>query len=190
MSMKEAFETFFEKNNNSWKNQWGTLPTVSKCEKYANCPLITSTVNGENELEWQPKLQTEPIDFKPLEEELGFSINPQIKEYLSTYWFLPLEGSTDIVNQLVLEEVLPKPQHKFLEDVKFSFNKKELHYISDGEYFLIGGFCCIEEDDSYLVHVDNDTGEVFAVQNFDKVSIKIADSIEELLLNMKGIWRV
>lgn len=42
-----------------------------------------------DELEWQLKLQTEPIDFKAIEEELGFSVNPQIKEYLSTYWFLP-----------------------------------------------------------------------------------------------------
>lgn len=190
MSMKEALDTFFEKNNNSWKRQWGTLPTIPNCEKYANCPLTISTVNGEKDLEWQPKLQTEPIDFKPLEEELGFSINPQIKEYLSTYWFLPLEGSTDTVEQLVLDEVLPKPQQKFLEDVKFFFNKKELHYMSEGEYFLIGGFCMIERDDSYLVHVDNDTGEVFAVQNFDKVSIKIADSIEDLLKKMKGEWDI
>ena len=166
------------------------MPTIPNCEKYANCPLTISTVNGEKDLEWQPKLQTEPIDFKPLEEELGFSINPQIKEYLSTYWFLPLEGSTDTVEQLVLDEVLPKPQQKFLEDVKFFFNKKELHYMSEGEYFLIGGFCMIERDDSYLVHVDNDTGEVFAVQNFDKVSIKIADSIEDLLKKMKGEWDI
>ncbi|MBE6844146.1 MAG: hypothetical protein E7508_00335 [Ruminococcus sp.] len=188
MSMKEAFDTFFEKNNNSWRKKWGTFPTVSKSEKYADCPLIISTIEEENELEWKPKLQTEPIEFKHLEEELGFSINPQIKEYLSTYWFLPLCGSTDTVGQLVLDEVLPKSQHKLSEDVKFLFNKKELHYMSEGEYFLIGGFCCIEGNDSYLVHVDNDTGEVFAVQNFDKVSIKIADSIEDLLMNMKGEW--
>ena len=59
-----------------------------------------------------------------------------------------------------------------------------------GNYFLIGSFCCIERDDSYLVHVDNDTGEVFAVQNFDKVSIKIADSIENLLKEMRGKWEI
>ena len=76
-----------------------------------------------DELEWQLKLQTEPIDFKAIEEELGFSVNPQIKEYLSTYWFLPFEGSTDTVDQLVLEEVLPKPQQKLLKDVKFFLPK-------------------------------------------------------------------
>lgn len=75
-----------------------------------------------------------------------------------------------------------------MKDVKFFFDKKEFHYLNCGNYFLIGGFCCIEGNDSYLVHVNNDTGEVFAVQNFDKISIKIADSIEELLRKMKGIW--
>lgn len=190
MSMKEAFDTFFEKNNNSWKRQWGTLPTIPTCEKYANCPLTISTVNGEKDLEWQPKLQTEPIDFKPLEEELGFSINPQIKEYLSTYWFLPLEGKTDRVDYLVLNELLPQSQQSFLQNVEFFFNRKEFHYLEHGNYFLIGSFCCIERDDSYLVHVDNDTGEVFAVQNFDKVSIKIADSIENLLKEMRGKWEI
>ena len=188
MSMKEAFDTFFEKSNNSWKRQWGTLPTVPNCEKFANCPLITSTVNEKKDLEWQPKLQTEPIDFKPIEKSLGFEINDQIKEYLSTYWFLSLEGRTGMVEQLVLDEVLPKSQQRFLEDVEFFFNKKELHYLEHGNYFLIGGFCSIDGDDSYLIHVNNDTGEVTAVQNFDKVSIKIADSIEDLLMNMKGKW--
>ena len=39
-----------------------------------------------------------------------------------------------------------------------------------------------------MVHINNDTGEVFADQNFDKISIKIANSIEELLGEMKGVW--
>ena len=48
---------------------------------------------------------------------------------------------------------------------------------------MIGDFCCIDGNDSYMVHINNDTGEVF-----DKISIKIANSIEELLGEMKGVW--
>ena len=46
----------------------------------------------------------------------------------------------------------------------------------------------INGNDSYLVQVNNDTGEVTAVDVMEKISVKLADSIEELLINMKGIW--
>ena len=188
MSMKEAFDTFFEKNNNSWKKVWRTLPRVSKIPKYSQSPLVVNEDNINGELEWQPQLQDMTVDFKLIEEELGFEIHPQVKEYLTTYWFMPLKGKTSIVDQLVLEELLPQTQTDFSRYVKDCFNKKQYHYLDSGEYFLIGGFCCIDGNDSYIVHVNNDTGEVTAVQNFDKISIKIADSIEELLYKMKGIW--
>lgn len=48
----------------------------------------------------------------------------------------------------------------------------------------------IDGNDSYLVQVNNDTGEVTAVDVKDKISIKLADSIEELLKNMKGKWLI
>ena len=61
-------------------------------------------------------------------------------------------------------------------------------YLKDHKYFLIGSYCRVGGIDSYLVHVNNDTSEVTAVHAGDKKSIKLADSIEELLLNMKGKW--
>ncbi len=188
MSMKDAFDAFFEKNNNSWKKVWGTLPRVSKIDKYTQSSLIINEDNINDELEWQPKLQDKPIDFVSIEKELRFEINPQIKAFLTTYWFMPLEGKTSIIDQLVLDELLPQTQTDFSRYVKDRFNKKQYHYLDTGEYFLIGGFCCVNGNDSYMVHVNNETGEVTAVQNFDKILIKIAESIEELLYEMIGIW--
>ena len=40
-----------------------------------------------------------------------------------------------------------------------------------------------------LVHVDNETCEVTAVEVGDRHSVKLADSIEDLLMNMKGMWK-
>ncbi len=188
MSMKDAFDAFFEKNSNSWKKAWGTLPRASKNDKYKNSSLIINKDNIKDEFEWQPELQDKHIDFSAIEKELGFEINPQIKAFLTTYWFMPLEGKTSTVDQLVLDELLPKTQVDFSQYVKDCFNKKQYHYLDTGEYFLIGSFCCINGNDSYMVHVNNETGEVTAVQNFDKISIKIADSIEQLLYDMSGIW--
>lgn len=69
-----------------------------------------------------------------------------------------------------------------------NFNRTGAHYLSDHNYFLLGTYCKIDGVDSYLVQVNNDTGEVTAVEVMDKRSIKLADSIEDLLYNMKGIW--
>ena len=68
------------------------------------------------------------------------------------------------------------------------FNHCGAHYLKDHKYFLIGTFCNVCGIDDYLVHVNNDTCEVNAVHVGDKKSIKLADSIEELLLKMKGKW--
>ena len=188
MSMREAFDIFFENNNKSWRRAWGTLPRVPRCDKYRQSSLIVAENDKFDELEWLPKLQEKRIDFNSLEEDLEFRIHPQIKDFLSTYWFMPLEGKTDKIDHLVLHELLPQSQYELLKITKCYFNKKEYHYRNDGNYFLIGDFCCIDGNDSYMVHINNDTGEVFAVQNFDKISIKIANSIEELLGEMKGVW--
>jgi hypothetical protein len=184
--MKEAFDVFFEKMSDSWQQVWRTGPKVPFTEQTKNCGLYVSEPDKDGYAEWQPKLQTEPVDFETIEKELGFKINLQIKEFLSTYWFMPLEGKTNTVNHLVLNELLP--QCDLMQEVKHLFSKKEFHYLNKGEYFLIGGFCSINGNDSYMVHVNNDTGEVTAVQCFDKISIKIADSIKDLLVKMKGIW--
>ncbi|MBP1566917.1 MAG: SecY-interacting protein Syd [Oscillospiraceae bacterium] len=53
---------------------------------------------------------------------------------------------------------------------------------------MIGTYCKVDEVDSYLVHANNETGEVTAVHVSNRCSIKLADSIEELLMTMKGIW--
>ena len=76
------------------------------------------------------------------------------------------------------------------ELIKSAFDNEETHYMSDHKYFLIGTYCMIDGNDSYLVQVNNDTGEVTAVDVKDKISIKLADSIEELLKNMKGKWLI
>ena len=108
MNVKEALETFFENNTQSWKRVWGTAPRIPINEKYLNSGLIIEgSINKENEGEWLPKLQTSTIDFSAIELKLGFNINPQLKDFLSTYWFMPLEGKTTKVDHIVLNEVLP-----------------------------------------------------------------------------------
>ena len=184
--MKEAFEVFFKKNNDSWMRTIGTLPKVVKSKFNENCGLFVSEKDGDGEIQWQPKEQTEKVDFSFAEETLGFSIQPQIKEFFNTYWFLELEGSTDEVNQIQINPVLPTMD--IVELAKKSFNVRGYRFNKDDNYFLLASFCEINGDDGYAVLVANTTGKVYAVQPIEKKSQEIAESIEELLLKMNGMW--
>lgn len=192
MSMKEAFETFFEEMTQNNLKKKG-MPPKAPCneEKFPTGLFLLETLDDEGYAQWKPKLQENPVSFEIVEKELGFTIHPQIKDYLSTYWFLALDGRLQTSREKVILRLNGlNPYIDLNELIKSAFNNEETHYMSDHKYFLIGTYCMIDGNDSYLVQVNNDTGEVTAVDVKDKISIKLADSIEELLKNMKGKWLI
>ncbi len=190
MSMKEAFDTFFEEMTQNYLIEREILPQAP-CneERHPTGLFLLETLNDKGYAQWKPKLQEKPVSFDAVEKELGFSIHPQIKAFLSTYWFLALDGMIQTSRgeaELRLNGLTPYSNLE--ERIISDFNNEETHYLHDHKYFLIGTFCSIGGNDSYLVQVNNDTGEVTAVEVMDKRSVKLADSIEDLLMNMKGIW--
>lgn len=190
MGMKEAFDVFFGKMTQNYIDVFGTLPQVPFQEELCKTGLIlTETKDNEGYVQWKPIIQTEKRSFDELEKYFGFEINEQIKDFLSTYWFLPLNGKIENGQGVVLLKLNGiTPCIDFESYVKYNFNRNGAHYLNDNNYFLIGTYCKISGDDSYLVQVNNETGEVTAVEVMDKQSIKLSDSISELLLNMKGVW--
>lgn len=192
MSMKEAFDIFFEEMTQNYLEKRG-FPPQAPCneERHPTGLFLLETLNEKGYAQWKPKLQENVVSFSKVEQELGFLIHSQIKEFLSTYWFLALDGIIHTSSGEVELRLNGLNQYNNLDErIKSSFNNEDTHYLSDHKYFLIGTFCSIGGDDSFLVHVNNDTGEVTAVEVMDKRSIHLADSIEELLCNMKGIWRI
>lgn len=190
MNMKKAFEKFFEEMTQNYMNEWGVPPRAPYTEEKNPTGLfLPGTLDNKGYAQWKPKLQEKSVSFDAVEKELGFSIHSQIKDFLSTYWFLALDGIIQTSRgeaELRLNGLTP---HSNLEERIISdFNNEETHYLHNHKYFLIGTFCSIGGNDSYLVQVNNDTGEVTAVDVMDKKSVKLADSIEDLLMNMKGIW--
>ena len=108
---------------------------------------------------------------------------------MSTYWFRDLEAKIVIDDRPIiisLDSLLPGTDaNEWLRRMR---STEETHFLSDHNYFLLGTYCNVDGIDSYIVHVNNDTAEVSAVSVGDRDSIKLADSIEDLLMNMKGIW--
>ncbi len=190
MSMKEAFDTFFEEMDNDSLEATGKLPVVPYIKGPASRTLILSETLEDDYAIWRPLLQTEPVSFDKIEKHCGFSIHPQLKEYLSTYWFRDLEAKIVIDDCSIiisLDSLLPGTDaNEWLRRMR---STEETHFLSDHNYFLLGTYCNVDGIDSYLVHVNNDTAEVSAVSVGDRDSIKLADSIEDLLNKMKGIWR-
>ena len=190
MSMKEAFDTFFEEMDRNSMNFWGKLPRIPYTKGNVSDELIlTETRDDEGYAVWIPQLQEKVFSFENVEEELGFKIHPQIKQYFNTYYFRRLEAkimSYEGVVCFALDSILPSTD--LAKCVKGSIADGETHYIRNKVFFLIGTYCNIDGIDSYLVHVNNETCEVTAVEVGDRHSVKLADSIEDLLMNMKGIW--
>ena len=190
MSMKEAFETFFAEMDRNSLKRTGKLPRIPYSSKYSSKELLLlDTLDNNGYAVWRPRLQDEPVNFEKIESEIGFSIHPQIKEYLTTYWFRKLEGRIkrsegDVIFKL--DGIIPGTL--FDELIRCRFNSEETHYLKDHKYFLIGTYCAINGVDAFLVQVNNDTCEVTAVDMGSHSSVKLADSIEDLLMNMKGKW--
>lgn len=192
MSMKEAFETFFEEMTQNNIKKKG-VPPKAPCneEKYPTGLFLLQTLDDEGYAQWKPRLQEKPVSFDTVEKELGFSIHPQIKDFLSTYWFLALDGRIQTSSEKVILRLNGlTPYSDIDERIISGFDNEQTHYLSDHKYFLIGTYCVINGNDSYLVQVNNDTCEVTAVDVMDRRSVKLADSIEDLLMNMKGKWNI
>ena len=190
MGMKEAFETFFEEMDRDSLATFGKLPRIPYIENYVSKELLLlDTLDEDGYAVWRPQLQEKKFSFESVEEEVGFKIHPQIKEFFNTYYFRKLEAiimSEEGVVAFSLAQILPSMD--LAECLKGAISSSETHYLNDKVFFLIGSYCNINGIDSYLVHVDNETCEVTAVEVGDRHSVKLADSIEDLLMNMKGIW--
>lgn len=187
MSMKEAFDTFFEEMDRNSMKVRGKLPAVPLKE---GALILPETCDDEGYSVWRPQLQTEPVSFENIEKELDFKIHPQLKEYLTTYWFRRLFSRNEIEGHTVyfgLNDLLPGTDvDMWIRRMKSS---DETHYLRDHVYFLLATYCKVDKADSYLVEFNNDTGEVTAVDVGAHISIKLADSIEDLLKTMKGQWK-
>jgi len=190
MGMKEAFETFFEEMDRNSLAFLGELPRIPYFEGRTSPELLLlDTLDNDGYAVWRPELQEKKFSFEGVEEELGFKIHPQIKEFYNTYYFRRLEArimSNEGEVFFSLNENLPGMD--MAKILKGSVSDSETHYIRNKVFFLIGTYCNIDGIDSYLVHVNNETCEVSAVEVGDRHSVKLADSLEDFLMNMKGNW--
>ena len=80
----------------------GKLPRVPYTEGRGSKELLLLDTLEQGYAVWRPRLQEEKISFEKIEKELGFTINPQIKAFLNTYWFRTLEAKMEVCEKKYL----------------------------------------------------------------------------------------
>lgn len=186
--IKEAMEYFLAKNNIGYLYKWRTFPKCPIRKDKADCGLIIAGPDRDGYYQWKPQKQTDFIDFASIEAKLGFSIHKDIKEFVSSYFYFMLEGDMKEKNF----DIYPLlPTANIEKHVMDGFEKEsyagDYDFILKGQFFRLGG-ACIGGDDSYILEINNETGEVLAVEYMDKRHEKFADSLYDLFMNATPIW--
>lgn len=186
--IKEAMEYFLAKNNIGYLYKWRTFPKCPIRKDKADCELVIAGPDRDGYYQWKPQEQMASIDFASIEAKLGFSIHKDIKKFISSYFYFMLEGDMDEKNFHIYPLLPTANIEKYVMD---GFEKEsyagDYDFILKGQFFQLGG-ACIGGDDSYILEVNNETGEVLAVEYMDKRHEKFVDSLYDLFMNAIPIW--
>lgn len=186
--VKEAMEYFLTKHNIGYLYKWRTFPKCPIRKDMVDCGLVISEPDRDGYYQWKPQKQTAPVDFAGIEAKLGFSIHKDIKSLVSSFFYFTLGGDMDEKN-FDIPPLLPITNiEKYVLD---RFEKEsyagDYDFMLEGHFFHLGG-ACVDGDDSFVLEINNETGEVLAVEYMDKRHEKFADSLYDLFMNATPIW--
>ena len=188
LSVKDAMEYFFARNTIGSLKKWRSFPKCPVRKELVDCGLVISEPDRDGYYQWKPVEQTIPVDFTGIESKLGFNLHPDIKAFVSSYYYFMLDADIKDAGINIYPFLPTVNVGKYLMD---RFEKEsyagDYAFILNGHFFQLGG-ACIDGDDSYILEVNNETGEVLAVEYMDKKHIKIADSLYDLFMNAKPGW--
>ena len=181
MSVKEHLEMCFDKKLRFWKETFNSNPKIPYIAEIDNNIFIEGTVDDEGYAQWLPIMQTRAIDFVSFENKLGFKLHEQMKEYLSSHWFLELIGRMANDITIYFNKVSD------MDDI-YSLLFSELNAdtylitrgITSGRKLLLIGMATIKGDDSNAIYFDNETAEMIFI-NSDNNILSSGWTLEEML---------
>lgn len=187
-SIKDAMEYFFAKLTIGSLKKWRTFPKCPIRGGIVNCGLVISEPDRDGYYQWKPVGVTTPVDFTSMESKLGFTIHQDIKAFVNSYYYFMLGADIGDASINIYPFLPTMNVEKYILD---SFEKEsyagDYEFILNGQFFQLGGGC-IDGDDSFIIEVNNKTGEVLAVEYMDKRHVKIADSLYDLFMKAIPEW--
>ena len=179
MGMKNAFEIYFKKQHEYWQSRYATFPQVPY-NKSIDERMIIQNTKKDGYIQWQPIPQDTGVCFSNLEKKLNLTIHPRIKEYFSSYWFLSMVGKVAEGN---LEFTAIPYGINIVGLVEESYSHGVGKFPNGGVNFELGS-AIIDDDDSFLIYVNNNNASIKCLQPEDKTVI-VFGSLEETITIMK-----
>ena len=179
MGMKNALEIYFKKQREYWQAKYSTFPQMPYNKAIDECMIIPNSLK-DGYIQWQPIPQDKTVDFSGLERKLNLSIHPRIKEYFTSFWFLSVVGN---VGGKILEFTTVPYGINIPEQVENCYKFGVGKFPNDDVHFELGS-ALIDDDDSYLIYVDNENAQIKCLQPEDNAVITIG-SLEETITVMK-----
>ena len=177
--MKNILEHFFNRQRDYWQSEDGTYPQLPYNNAMNECMIVQNSLDDDGYIQWKPVLQEERVDYSELETRLNIKINPKIKQYFTSYWFLSLIGK---LGETTLDFLCVPYGVNILNLVEEHYNLGKRNFPDENACFEFG-FADIDGDDSYLIYVDNETTIVKCVQIEDNVSIELG-VLEDVISKM------
>lgn len=178
--METSFCNYFRRLQLLYNQEFSTKPTVSY-SKELNSKLLIGNPDEDGEIQWLPIKQDQYLNWLLVEQRLRFTLRKEIKEYYNTYFFLVLSGSYKgcKINFYSLDGSKPIEQIiiNAFEDAQYVFPQKSL---------LLIGNAVIDDNDSYFLFFDNDTGNLFCYESETNTKIVLSNSIAEVIGNMEA----
>ncbi len=187
-NIKDAMEYFLTKNTIGYLRKRRSYPKCPIRKDRVDCELVISGADRDGYYQWKPVENVAAVDFTCIESKLGFSLHQDIKSFVSSYYYFMLDAGFEDVSINIYPFI---PTTNIEKRVINSFEKEsyagDYEFILNGHFFQLGG-ACIGGDDSYILEVDNENGQVLAVEYMDKNYVKIANSLYDLFMNFNPIW--
>ncbi|GHF95414.1 SecY-interacting protein [Thalassotalea marina] len=175
-NLHDALINFSQSYLEQYRDKLGHFPVVEADEQWAS-PCELSKFNDDL-VHWQPIKITEQLSFNNVENALEIKLHPSIKAYFST----------------IYSESIPATcEHGHLQ-LLFAWSKDDFDRLQQN---LIGHilmkqklkqdvtlFFAVTDQDDHVVTLDNATGEVWVEKVGRKPHKKLANTLEEFILQL------
>lgn len=169
---------YFSKLEDLWLLNRKTFPQVPYID---NMPKIIykGIRNQSDYIEWKP-IDNKEYDFRIIEEELGFSLHSDIKEYFTSYWFLRMDGLINNI-EVSLTPITPLVDIKVFIIERYKISLKQGRDVKNIEI----GFVEFDDADGFLLLVDNVSGKVEWLDPEKEESGFVSESLYKLITDME-----
>lgn len=174
MHIKEAMDQYFSLRKKVAEEGLDFL-FKTPFDEESESLIYIGEVDEDEYISWQP-VKKDPYDFKPLEEDLGISIHPSVKEYFNSYYFADLDGFIK-EHYIKLESVLQKAD---IDSYTNTLKGYKNNHDNKLENIPLG-----IEGNGLNVVIDNEDGSV-KLEDFERNSFEvISENIELLITSLR-----